>query len=78
MKVSELQLTGEKILVDTNKDSQRIIHNTNDLRMYIEDFGDLVIVFDPKHKRYNVPAFAKAQQIYNETASAHCAEWGCE
>jgi hypothetical protein len=79
MKISEINLTGQEIRVQTNTDAWAIIWSEYQLQMYIQEFGDVEIV-ERQHDKgwFEVPAFKEQIASYVEMKIADCARWGCE
>jgi hypothetical protein len=79
MKISEINLTGQEIHVQTKTDAWAIIWSEYQLQMYMQEFGDVEIVEKPDDKGwFEVPAFKDEIASYVEMKIADCAKWGCE
>jgi hypothetical protein len=82
MKISELQLTGEKQLVATDTDAMRVISTEWDIEQYIRTFGDVEIVKDTTHvaftNHWGVPSLKAKADAYTEAKARDCQRWGSE
>jgi hypothetical protein len=79
MKISEINLTGQEIRVQTKTDAWAIIWSEYQLQMYIQEFGDVEIIEkDNCENWFEVPAFKDQIASYVEMKIADCARWGCE
>lgn len=78
MKVSSLPTNNVKILIETKTDSLREIGCANSAAAYIEEFGDVEVVYDSNYRWYRVPAFVQEREIYVKLKTQDCAIWGCE
>ena len=85
MKVSDLKFTPEMKEdvwtghnVQTPTDASRVIANERIAQGYIEQFGDVEIVYDDKYKQWVVPAFKTQRDRYCELKQAHCDQFGSE
>ena len=85
MRVSELKFTPEMRenvwvghSVQTTSDAHRMVANERIAKGYIEQFGDVEIVFNAKYKYWEVPAFKAEIAEYSKLKQAHCERWGSE
>lgn len=85
MRISNLEFTSEMRenswrghSVETTSDSLRMVANERHAQQYIDQFGDVEIVFDAKYKSWKVPAFAEQRKEYCDLKQAHCERWGSE
>ena len=83
MKVSNLEFTTEMRenvwrghSVQTDTDANRMIGNERHAQQYIEEFGDVEIVFNAKYKHWVVPAFKAERDEYSKLKQAYCDQFG--
>jgi len=78
MKVSEIQVGPDAQIEKRNDDAFRVLYNEIQKEMYIEEFGNVDVVYDAKFNVYRVPSFAESIARHNYFVNLHCAEYGCE
>lgn len=79
MKLSEVQLTGQRINVQTKTDAWREMSTERSRQAYIEDYGDVEVVEkEGRPNWFEVPAFKAQIDRYVEAKAKDCAIWGCE
>lgn len=78
MKVSDLPTNNVRILIETKTDALREIGSVKSAAAYIEEFGDVEVVYDNYYRWYRVPAFAQERETYKKFKTRDCAIWGCE
>ena len=83
MKISNLEFTTEMRedvwqghSVQTTADAHRMIGNERHAQGYIEDFGDVEIVFNTEYKHWEVPAFKAEIAEYSKLKQAYCEQYG--
>ena len=84
MKASEITLGNGDILIENTNDSYnrwpvkcydgQAFHRDR----YIRQNGDVVVVWDEKHKAYRVPEFKTQRDSYKDAKAVDCARWGNE
>ena len=86
MRISDLEFTdemrenvwrGHSVELPKN-DAHRMIANERHAQDFIDDNGDVEIVWNEQYKHWEVPAFAESRRIYGEAKQRACATWGCE
>jgi hypothetical protein len=82
-RISELEFTTEMRenvwrghSVQTTSDANRMIGNERHAQNYIDEFGDVEIVFDAKYKQFVVPAFKAERDEYSKLKQAYCDQFG--
>jgi len=82
-RISELEFTTEMRenvwrghSVQTTSDACRMIGNERHAQQYIDEFGDVEIVFDAKYKHWVVPAFKAERDEYSKLKQAYCEQFG--
>jgi hypothetical protein len=82
-RISELEFTTEMRenvwvghSVQTPSDAHRMIANERIAQGYIEEFGDVEIVFNAKYKHWEVPAFKAERDEYSKLKQAYCDQFG--
>ena len=86
MRVSDLQFTNEMrenvwrghSVELPKQDAHRMIGNEQHAQDFIDDNGDVEIVWNEQYKYWEVPAFAEGRRIYGEAKQRACETWGCE
>ena len=83
MRVSELKFTPEMRedvwqghSVQTTSDAHRMIGKERHAQGYIEDFGDVEIVFNTDYNYWEVPAFKAEIAEYSKLKQAYCDQFG--
>ena len=84
MKVSNLEFTTEMrenvwvghSVQKPKEDAHRMIGNERHAQTYIDEFGDVEIVFNEKYKHWEVPAFAEGRAEYGKLKQAYCDQFG--
>ena len=86
MRISDLQFTnemrenvwrGHSVEIPKN-DARRLIANEQHAQDFIDDNGDVEIIWNNQYKYWEVPTFAESRRIYGEAKQRACATWGCE
>jgi len=82
-RISDLEFTTEMRenvwvghSVQTTSDASRMIANERIAQGYIEEFGDVEIVYDDKYKQWVVPAFKAERDEYSKLKQAYCNQFG--
>ena len=81
MRVSELQPAAypQSPSVELpNQDAHRLFTNDFNKNSFIEDYGDVEIVWNEQYKHWEVPAFAEGREAYGIAKQRACETWGCE
>ena len=81
MKVSELQPAAypqSPSVEQPNSDSYALFTNDFNKNSFIEDHGDVEIVWNERYKYWEVPAFAEGRAAYGKAKQRACETWGCE
>ena len=84
MKVSDLEFTTEMrenvwrghSVEKPKEDAHRMIGNERHAQNFIDEFGDVEIVFDAKYKQFVVPAFKAERDEYSKLKQAYCDQFG--
>ena len=84
MKVSNLEFTTEMrenvwrghSVEKPKEDAHRMIGNERHAQGYIEDFGDVEIVFNTEYNYWEVPAFKAEIAEYSKLKQAFCDQFG--
>ena len=61
-----------------NQDAHRLFTNDFNKNSFIEDYGDVEIVWHEQYKHWEVPAFAEGREAYGIAKQRACETWGCE
>tara|TARA_Y100000356_G_scaffold57775_1_gene46821 strand:- start:22 stop:282 length:261 start_codon:yes stop_codon:yes gene_type:complete len=61
-----------------NQDAHRLFTNDFNKNSFIEDYGDVEIVWNEQYKHWEVPAFAEGREAYGIAKQRACETWGCE
>lgn len=62
-----------------NSDAVRIVKNENDLKNFIEEYGDQKIFRDDDSlTKWNIPAFDEDRKRYSDSKQVWCNQYGCE
>ena len=77
MNVNQIELT-RTTRVEGNTDAYHILSNQFQLDGYVEQFGNVEVVYDAEWKVYRVPSLDEKRNIYSEKKTRDCAKWGCE
>jgi hypothetical protein len=64
------------IKVHTTTDANRVLHEQDSFDNYIEQFGDVEVVYDEKYRVYRVPAFKEQRDRYCAAKAESCRRWG--
>jgi hypothetical protein len=82
-RISDLEFTTEMRenvwvghSVQTTSDASRMIANERIAQGYIEEFGDVEIVYDDKYKQWVVPAFKAERPPPSKLKQAYCNQFG--
>ena len=85
MKISDLEFNSEMEAnawkghsVETNTELHYMVSSTQSAQRYIDQFGDVEIVYDEKYRRWRVPVFAEQIRRFSEAKALDCARWGSE
>ena len=84
MKVSDLEFTTEMrenvwrghSVEKPKEDAHRMIGNERHAQNFIDEFGDVEIVFNAKYKHWEVPAFKAERDEYSKLKQAYCDQHG--
>ncbi len=79
MRVSELQPAAypQSPSVELPRsDAYRLFTNDFNKNSFIEEYGDVEIVWNERYKHWEVPAFAESRAVYCEAKSKAVARWG--
>ena len=77
MNVNQIELT-RTTRVEGNTDAYHILSNQFQLDGYVEQFGNVEVVYDAEWKVYRVPSLDEKRNLYCEKKTRDCAKWGCE
>ena len=61
-----------------NQDAHRLFTNDFNKNSFIEDYGDVEIVWNEQYKHWEVPAFAEGREAYGIAKQRACETCGCE
>jgi hypothetical protein len=84
MRISDLQFSnemrenvwrGHSVELPKN-DAHRMIGNEQHAQDFIDDNGDVEIVWNEQYKHWQVPAFAESRAVYCEAKAKSVARWG--
>jgi hypothetical protein len=81
MRVSDLQpakYPASPAVENPNSDSDSLFTDEFNKNSFIEENGDVEIVWNERYKFWAVPAFAEGRRIYSEAKQRACDTWGCE
>ena len=81
MRVSDLQPAAypqSPSVALPNQDAHRLFTNDFNKNSFIEDYGDVEIVWNEQYKHWEVPAFAEGREAYGIAKQRACETWGCE
>ena len=81
MRVSELQPAAypqSPAVENPNSDSDSLFTNEFNKNSFIEDHGDVEIVWNERYNYWEVPAFAESRAAYGIAKQRACDTWGCE
>jgi hypothetical protein len=59
-----------------NQDAHRLFTNDFNAQDFIDDHGDVEIVWIEQYKYWEVPAFAESRAVYCEAKAKSVARWG--
>jgi hypothetical protein len=84
MKVSELKFTPEMrenvwighSVEKPKEDAHRMIGNERHAQNFIDEFGDVEIVFNAEYNHWKVPAFKAGRDEYSKLKQAYCNQFG--
>jgi len=84
MKVSELKFTPEMrenvwighSVEKPKEDAHRMIGNERHAQSFIDEFGDVEIVFNAEYNYWEVPAFKAGRDEYGKLKQAYCDQHG--
>ena len=86
MRISDLQFSdemrknvwrGHSVELPKN-DAYRMIANERLAQDFIDDNGDVEIVWNERYKHWEVPAFAEGRAVNGKAKQRACETWGCE
>ena len=68
------------IRVETTTDAHRVVHSQADFNSYVEQWGDVEVVYDEQFNVYHVPAFKVGRDSYIKSKAAYLSRssYGCE
>ena len=81
MRVSDLQPAAypQSPSVEVpNSDAYRLFTNEFNKNRFIENYGDVEIVWNERYKFWAVPEFAERREAYGIAKQRACDTWGCE
>jgi hypothetical protein len=81
MRVSELQPAAypqSPSVEKPNSDAHALFTNDFNKNSFIEDNGDVEIVWNAQYKYWAVPAFAESRKVYGEAKQRYCEQYGSE
>ena len=84
MRVSELKFTPEMrenvwighSVEKPKEDAHRMIGNERHAQSFIDEFGDVEIVFNAEYNYWEVPAFKAGRDEYGKLKQAYCDQYG--
>ena len=86
MRISDLQFSdemrenvwrGHSVELPKN-DAHRMIGNEKHAQDFIDDNGDVEIVWNERYKHWEVPAFAEGRKVYCDAKQRYCEQHGSE
>ena len=77
MHVNQIELT-RNTRVEGDTDAYHILSNQFQLDGYVQQFGNVEVVYDAERKVYRVPSLDAKRNLYCEKKTRDCAKWGCE
>jgi len=81
MRVSDLQpakYPASPAVENPNSDSDSLFTDEFNKNSFIEENGDVEIVWNERYKFWAVPAFAEGRAAYGKAKQRACETWGCE
>ena len=81
MRVSDLQPAAypqSPSVEAPNSDAYRLFTNEFNKNSFIENYGDVEIVWNERYKFWAVPEFAERREAYCIAKQRACDTWGCE
>ena len=80
MRVSELQPAAypQSPAVELPNDAHRLFTNEFNKNSFIENYGDVEIVWNERYKHWEVPAFAESRKAYGDAKQRYCEQHGSE
>ena len=81
MRVSELQpakYPQSPSVEQPNSDAYALFTNDFNKNSFIEDHGDVEIVWNERYKHWEVPAFAEGRKVYCDAKQRYCEQHGSE
>ena len=81
MRVSELQpakYPQSPSVEQPNSDAYALFTNDFNKNSFIEDYGDVEIVWNERYKHWEVPAFAESRKAYCDAKRRYCEQHGSE
>ena len=81
MRVSDLQpakYPASPAVENPNSDSDSLFTDEFNKNSFIEENGDVEIVWNERYKFWSVPAFAESRAAYGIAKQRACDTWGCE
>ena len=77
MHVNQIELT-RNTRVESDTDAYHILSNQFQLDQYVQQFGNVEVVWDDEWTVYRVPSLDAKRNQYCEAKTRDCARWGCE
>ena len=77
MHVNQIELT-RTTRVEGDTDAYHILSNQFQLDGYVQQFGNVEVVYDAEWKVYRVPSLDAKRSEYETKNTIDCAKWGCE
>ena len=69
---------GRGIQIETKTDAYQVVWDKYSLQRYLDQYGDVQVEWDNKHKVYRVPAFRADIEKFIAVKAKDCETWGCE
>lgn len=76
MKIADVAVGQRTLVENKNSDSLQVLYSEQQKQLWIEDNGNVDVVYSEELKRYQVPAFADSRKQYSDIKIADCAKWG--
>ena len=77
MNVNQIELT-RNTRVESDTDAYHILSSQFQLDQYVQQFGNVEVVWDDEWTVYRVPSLDAKRNQYCEAKTRDCARWGCE
>lgn len=78
MSVGDLAIAYFPCRVETTSDAIAIIDNMSQHHAYIQQYGDVEVVYDSRNTLWKVPSFSNQIKTYTAAKARDCAKWGSE